>query len=286
MNATTTIGSVPNIDIFGRKTFLIAADKALIGDRTLESLCAEGYEVYSVSNDNVHSVRQKVSVISKKFPQSIFYFNVDVKVSGIDWIPYIESLHNDPANTCLYGIMYRALNKSEKENKEAAFSNLSTLRSSVPDLALLSKESENTSNFLSILTKIKARGRREHIRVSCTPSSTLKIDYNNTPYTARMVDINAIHFKCVLNKDIGIKIFDKIRDARLTMNDFSFKSDIVLIMKRNKESEYNYIFMFIHDREHDTPDLDDKSKLLLNQSIYKVLSDNMASVLHTALITS
>lgn len=266
-----------NIAIFGRKTFFIMPDTDLITSEHMERLCENGLEAYIINNDG-SDLKNKVEAVIRTFPDSIMYFNIDAHVNGINWESYIRDIKLRYPNDVLVGVIYR---KNETKD-DAQFTNYY-----VRDLGVQAgciglqahQDFENVESIRKTMEHAWAKGRRNYIRVECDENSAFDINFNGQNFTAKLEDINLTHCRCTFPDENGMRIFDKIRDARVNFNGTTFISDAVLIMKRVKDNIHSYIFMFIHQRPIDLPDLEEKTERSLNSKIYKLLSTKMQGVL-------
>lgn len=266
-----------NIAIFGRKTFFILPDADLISMDQMERLCELGFETYIIEQDGT-PIKDKVETIIKTFPDSILYFNIDARSSGISWESYIREVKMRHASDALIGIVYRT--NETKNTTDLANYYVRDLGVQAGCIALEPHSGNNNIETIrKTLESAWAKGRRSYIRVDCDENSNLEMSFNGKNYNAHIEDINLTHFRCSFSDDNGMKIFDKIRDAHVNFNGYPITSDAVLIMKRTKEGIHSYIFMFIHNRPVDIPDLDEKTESQLNSKIYKILASRMASII-------
>lgn len=265
-----------NIAIFGRKTFFILPDSDLISMNEMEKLCEMGFETYIIEHDSL-PLKDKIETIIRTFPDSILYFNIDARVSGISWESYIREVKMRHSGDALIGVVYRT--NETKSNSDIANYYVRDLGVQAGCIALEPHNYGNIDVIKKTLESAWAKGRRSNIRVECDENSSLEMSFQSKNYTAHIEDINLTHFRCSFAADNGMKIFDKVRDAHVNFNGFPIVSDAVLIMKRTKEGIHSYIFMFIHNRPVDLPDLEEKTMNQLNSKIYKLLASRMASIL-------
>lgn len=263
-----------SVELYGRKTFFIAPDTSLIPKNYLEDFLALGYQTFIINDDYVCPLQVKIREITKQFPDSILYFNIDATVAGIEWKNYIRELQEFIGNRTLFGVFYlERKNPQDEENIRTYYVRDVQIRAGC--FALSAHNRENFNSILDVLKQSGAKGRRSLVRARCAPSSTVKFEFNGTGYTANLLDINVTHFRCdLLGNTDSFPIFEKIRDMALYVNGVSFISDAVLIMKRTSGDKTLCVFMFIkHD---DTPDLEKETEKKLNQKIYQiVLEENM-----------
>ncbi|WP_407428528.1 hypothetical protein [Treponema sp.] len=263
-----------DVELYGRKTFFIVPDASLIPKTYLEEFFENGYETYIINDDYTCSIQTKVREITKLFPGSILYFNIDATISGIEWKSYIRELSEFFGDENLIGIFYSSKQNPEDEEKIKKYY-IEQLDIKAGCFALSARNHDNFESILKVLEKTGARGRRNNVRANCDSSSFVQFNYDGQDFNAQLLDINISHFRCNLPSSTSkFQIFDKVRRVKLSFADYSFVSDAVLIMKRDSEGKNLCIFMFI--KKDDMPDLEQSDSKLLNQKIYQiVLNENM-----------
>lgn len=262
--------AVSDIDIFGRKTFFIAPDSAIASTERLEELCARGYEAYSVAADG--DVRRKIDAIVRLYPNSIIYINTDAKASGVNWRSLIKDAAAAHRADALFGVVHGGSQSANREWSDC-------------DLAAGCVALGDGNGFVALLDALKragAKGRRAYVRVDCDAGSMMTVKIDGRTITAKVEDVNLSHFRCTFPEEVNIKIFDKVRAAKMTVNGLQITTDAVLIMKRTKMGTHSYVLMFIHG-EDDRPDLDEKVMPQLNKTIYRTVSTIRMSALREEL---
>lgn len=268
---------VNNTDIFGRKVFFISPDSSLIPLSFMEDLCTLGYESHIVGQSD-GSITKNIDLITKHFPDALFFFNIDSAEPDMSWIAFIRQLRRQNEHI-LAGVTFTADNADRARKVESEYG--SEVSPQAGCIAL--KKNDNDGNFKAIvaaLEKTGAKGRRNNIRARCDKSSVIAFEHGSSSYKAQLEDVNISHLCCILNEEAirGMKIYDKIRNARINVNGLEFKSDIVLIMKRKKADIMTAIFMFIRDPD-DMPGLANGLEAPLNKKIYQITSKEFTDFL-------
>lgn len=266
-----------DVELYGRKTFFIAPDTSLIPKSYLEEFMARGYQTFIINDDYTCSMQTKIREITRLYPDSIIYFNIDSSIEGIEWKSYIRELQEFIGQQTLIGIFYLARQNPADEDRIKTYY-VRDVQIRAGCFALSQGSHTNFDSILAVLEQSGARGRRNLVRAQCDSSSSVKFEHKGTCYTASLLDVNVSYFRCdLLGRTDDFQIFDKIRDVSLYVNGTSFMSDAVLIMKRKMDEKTLCIFMFInHD---DSPDLPADIAKTLNQKIYQiVLSENSAEL--------
>ncbi|MBR1403782.1 MAG: hypothetical protein IJ558_06350 [Treponema sp.] len=273
-----------DIELFGRKTFFIAPDTSLIPKNYLEEFMARGYQTYIINDDYTCSIQSKVREITRLYPESILYFNIDATIDGIEWKSYIRELHEFLGEQTLIGIFYHQRADSAEEERIKTYF-VRDVRIRAGCFSLSAHNHENFDSILAVLEQSGAKGRRNLVRANCNASSTVKFEHKGSGYTARLLDVNVTHFRCDLQGSTEqFAIFEKIQNATLYVNGVPFMSDVVLIMKRTSGGKNLCIFMFI--KSDGTPDLDGETAKKLNQKIYQIVLDETMAVLQNAFRTA
>ncbi|MDE5899277.1 MAG: hypothetical protein K2H09_08470 [Treponemataceae bacterium] len=270
--------SVNNTDIFGRKVFFIAPDSSLVPASFMEGFCNLGYESHILGQGD-GSLVENIAVITEHFPEAVIFFNIDAASPGISWLPFIRQLRQQNAGL-LVGAVFAAANRERTHHVEAEYGgDVSPLAGCI---ALSPGDSDgNFKALLSALEKTGAKGRRNSIRARCDESSSISFGTGGSTFHARIDDVNISHLCCILDESgvRGMKIYDKIRGARICVNGMEFMSDIVLIMKRNKGGISTAVFMFIR-KPDDEPGLEPELEPQLNKKIYQITSKEFTDLLH------
>lgn len=266
---------ITDVNIFGRKVFFIVPDEALISKDDLEGLCAMGYEAYSIKDDNLCSIKKKVEVIANVFPNSIIYFNIEASVAGVEWKSYIKDLRMTKKDDILIGILFH--NSSKKEEITNYYGRDLGVQAGCVELK--SDAIDNLEVIRKVLKETGAKGRRDNIRIDCDNDSSLDFSFGGSSYTPKIEDISLTHFRCIMDNDIGARIFEKFRNVRIKFAGMQLLCDAVLIMKRTKGNVTTYISMFIHKRPEDLPELAKEEREILNKTIYSALTQKRMNFL-------
>lgn len=269
-----------DVELFGRKTFFIAPDTSLIPKAYLEEFMSRGYQAFIINDDYACPMQTKIREITRLYPDSILYFNIDASIEGIEWKSYIRELQEFIGERTLLGIFYLARQTPEEEERIKTYF-VRDVQIRAGCFALSQGNHKNFDSILSVMEQSGAKGRRNLVRALCDSSSFAKFEHKGTGYSAAVLDVNVSYFRCDLQaRTDDFKIFDKIRDVSLSVNGTSFMSDAVLIMKRTVNDKNLCIFMFI--KRDDTPDLEKNTEKMLNQRIYQVVLNETSGILQKA----
>lgn len=267
-----------NIAIFGRKAFFFSVDSALIPESYMGDLCDLGYEAHLIGSGDGCSLQDKVEIILKNYPGSALFFNIDANVQGVDWKSYIKTLCQNHKSDAVVGVVHKA-SATKKDDESLSNYYLRDVGVGAGFLALSEHSKENFTLIIEQLKKIGAKGRRNNIRV-VTPHSNIVFSADNIHFDSKIEDVNISHFRCTFtDKKLELKIFEKVRDAKFDVEGLKFTSDAVLIMKRVKDNLQTCVFLFIHDKIEDLPELDDATKTLMNKKIYSMVSRERMDIL-------
>ena len=162
--------AIHNVELYGRKTFFIAPDTSLIPKSYLEEFLGRGYETYVINDDYTCPLQTKIQEIIKLFPDSIFYFNIDASVEGIEWKSYIRELRENFGNQLLIGIFYLKRQNPEDEEKIKTYY-VRDVQIRAGCFALSAHNHDNFDAILGALAQSGARGRRNQIAKRVAQSS-------------------------------------------------------------------------------------------------------------------
>ena len=265
-----------NVEIFGRKTFFVAADASLIPEAYLEEFMMMGYQAHVVPDDYRKPLAEKIESIAENFPDSIVFFNIDSQVEGIEWRKFVpEFMRGHPK--ILVGILFLKRNNADEE--------LAMKRHFVRDLRIQSgciplepRGQENFSAILKVLEQSGARGRRELIRAECDQTSAVTFSSGGSSYSARLVDLNLSHFLRDVRQGLdSFPIFTKVDGVRFKVNGREFESSAVLIMKRSAEGKNLGVFMLVNP--DGGTELDGEFLKSLNRKIFQIVSEKTMKLL-------
>lgn len=268
---------INNTDIFGRKIFFIATDDNLVLPSYMEDFCTLGYEAHIVPCDS--RMHGDVAKIVQTFPDSILIFNIDADDKAGGWSAFIKEARQGSGDL-LIGVTFEEYG-DRAGHVESRYGGEVNPQTGIIPLTAGDKDG-NFKRLKDALDRSGAKGRRNNIRAICDRSSHIKFNLNGREIIERIEDINVSHFRCVSDSDgfHNMRIYDKIRDAHVVINGFDFKSDIVLIMKRNRDGSSTAIFMFITTPD-DGPGLEAEIESKLNRRIYQIIQQDFINLLRS-----
>ena len=264
----------------GRKTFFITPDTSLIPESYLEDFFALGYECYFVEHDFRVPLEKKLDIILSLFHDVILFFNVDYNCQELSWPAFIKKIIKKYDNKVNIGVMYvKRQTKDDRAKLEQKY--LYDMELNCGCIQLEYQKKNNFDIIEKILFANQAQGKRRNIRALCTNACTFSCVYNDKPISGTLQDISLSHFSFVAPKDkIGIKLYEKIRDFHLSLKGVMFRSDAVLIMKREFKDLCLCVFAFVSPEV--TGGLDQRAKQLLVPNIYRIMSQNCSNLIFQA----
>ena len=265
--------AISDLELFGRKTFFIAATEDLIPQDYLAGFIEQGFETYLIDANDAETLKHKVSAIIKMFPDSILFFNISKDI--IDWKQYLGTLQASAENDFLLGVLFEFKDELSAEHIRSDFGKICT---NAHFLALKNDDAENFFAIQTVLSALKARGRRNSVRAECDENSNVDFLHKGAHYHATLLDINETNFSChVEDIEPNFPMFEQIHGITLFVDGLTLKVSATLIMKRLTKQQKKCIFMFIKD--DGTPDLDEKNAEKLSKKICEiVLNKNMARI--------
>lgn len=270
--------SIKNTDIFGRKVFFIAPDTSIIHLSFMEDFCALGYESHILGRSD-GSLEKNVEIITSHFPDAVLFVNVDAAAPGGNWLQFVRQIRQQNMDM-IVGVIFSAFSRDRVRQVENEFGNAVSPLAGCVGLT----PGDGDANFKTLVTtleKVGAKGRRNYIRAVCNETSGVSFNVEGKPFHARIDDVNVAHISCILDasSDIhGMKIYEKVRGAHVSVNGLEFYTDIILIMKRDKAGVSTAVFMFIKAPD-DEPGIESELEAPLNKKIYEITSREFAELL-------
>lgn len=263
----------------GRKTFFITPDISLIPESYLEDYFALGYECYFVENDKRIPLEKKLDIIITTFHDVILFFNVDANIPGITWSSFIKKLIEKYDNKANVGVMYVKRQAKDDRNK-LGLRYLYDMELNCGCIQLEYQKKQNFNIIEKILYANQAQGKRLNIRALCTNACTFSCIYNDKPVSGCLQDISLSHFSFVMPKeDCDIKLYEKIEDFHLSLRGVMFRSDAVLITKRDVEDD-QVLCVFTFVSPSGASGLEERVKQMLIPNIYRLMSLNLKNLLN------
>ena len=267
-----------DLELFGRKTFFIAASEDLVPESYLPQFIEQGFETYLISANDERTMKDKVANIIRMFPNSILYFCIDKDFTN--WKSYLSELKNEQKNDFLLGIVFESRNDGQAERIKSEYNRVVRV-----DAGYLALKPNDAGNFLSIqteLSKLKAKGRRNSVRAECDSRSRVEFTRGGVNYKARLLDVNETNFSCHI-EDIApdFPVFEQLHGITMFIEGLTLRVSAALIMKRLTTDEKKCIFMFI--KEDGTPDLDEENAKLLSKKISEIIINRNMAKLNAAI---
>ena len=257
-----------DIAIFGRKTFFIAPDAALLLEVYLEAFLARGYECYIVNSDSQCSLKKKVSDIIALYPGAILVFNVDSHAEGILWQTYIQDLQRQHGGSEVIAVTHAHVSDADDAAQASTYRQLGIAGGTVP---LGADGARNLMALSNLLFQNGACGRRTMVRAPCDEASTLSFTHRGRQFNARILDVNMHYFACDLaGNSVDLDIYNRLQGASLVVNGMSFQADLVLIMRGMRRGVNLYVFMFT--KEDGTPELAQPLQQQLSRKVYQMVT--------------
>ncbi len=255
----------------GHKTFFVGADTTILPETFLEDLVAYGFEAYRIQESSAKVLQQKLELTAQLFPNSFFFFYIDMPLTGLKWQEIIQQFTESHVEDASSGLLYT---KRSSENDclliERRYKSMN-LKCGAIELGL--KRTQNFPLFLVQLEKCGARGKRKNIRVHCGASSTVTffIREANKRISAAMMDFSINHFSCIISKDDEMPPYDTYEDVLVQTSGIRFRTNCKRIMDRDSASGRLCVFVFL--QKNGVPGLGDDTKFKVQSKIYELATD-------------
>ncbi len=249
-----------NPEVMGRKVFFLYPHSVIQNDM-INILINNEYEVYSISDHN------RMLEISKIFPESILFINIDEKLDHEEWEKYIKSMLESQENISRIGIL--------TYNKDQQLAQKFLMEMMLPcGFILLSLSLEQSAiTILKTLKVNEAKGRRKFLRASNFDSDNTKLNfkYNDLLYSGNITDISVVGMAIVLNEDIIIPLHTYIENIQLQLKGIICRVNGIVAAHRNN-SNGSCVLMF--------SDIEELSTKKIHNFIYSNLQNNMKNILN------
>jgi hypothetical protein len=228
---------------WGKKVFFLYPH-SVIQEQLVQALVRHEFELYLLKNHN-RAIR-----ILQKFPDSILYINIDEGLKEPEWEDYVRKLMSNPdTKTVRIGIL------SYNEDRALAEKYLMELAVPCGFIGLKLGLVESTQIIFKTLAANEARGRRKHVRATCSDpnQASFNVKVDNKVHDGSIVDISAAGMACTFKEDFQLKVGAHFDDIQLRL-----KGKLCMIAGRvagfHREQKNRYVFMFDPDMTNDTKD--------------------------------
>lgn len=264
--------------IEGRKVFFIAPDKTLFPESYLEEYLIQGFECYFINADIFIPLERKIDIILEKFPDCIIFFNIDSPVQNNDWPTFVEKAQRKYPSA-LFGVIYgKRQFASEKEIIERTY--LFDIGIKCGATQLEYQKSNNYKLIEKMLFANQAMGRRKSVRAVLKGGCTVQfVTAAKTTVNQKLLDISITHFSILSEpmQDMNIKDHERITEAHFFIKGLHFRSNAILLMKRELPNGTLYVFAFLNEKNE--LGLDSYTRGQLAPKIYAIMNENVLSFL-------
>lgn len=264
----------------GKKTFFITPDLSLFPESYLEDYFALGYECYFIENEKNIPLSKKVEILIRVFPGCIIFFNIDLIISDILWIPYIQSLQQRYGSFVSFGVFYsKKQNKDYKSAIEYKFLREIGIKGGCMQLEY--QKNLNYGIIQNVLLINCANERRKTIRGLCTGDYTYSFMKEEVTYCGKLQDISLSHFTFLSENKLQLRIGDVVNDFNFYLNGLIMRTSAILIMKRDLRNSTLFVFAF--QKEDGGNGLNERYRQMLISNIYGLKCKNLKLVFNIAL---
>ena len=251
--------SKENPEIMGRKVFFLYPHSVIQNDM-VNILINNEYEVYTI-NDHV-----KMLEISKKFPQSILFINIDEKLNENQWEKYIKDLLENNDHISRIGIL------TYNKDQNLAQKYLMELMVPCGFIVLTLSLEQSAATILKTLQANEAKGRRKFLRASGLSSASTKMNFkfNDILYNGSITDISITGMAISIDDDIILPLHAALNDIQLQLKGIICRVNGVVAAHRNG-SNGSCVIMF--------QNLDELSVKKIHNFIYNNLQQKIRKVL-------
>lgn len=221
---------------FGRKVFFLYPPFDF-EKKVMHTLFDLEYEIYII-NDHL-----KAKSLLKQYPDSIFFVNIDEKLTPDEWFNFVVSFEEDSVlSTIFLGILCSRIPKATKEHF--------LLHATIPaGLISLNHPYEDIIDQLKNILEINgAKGRRKYIRADTRriPNVGVSLPLANVEVKLKLKDISSVGFACtgpVLIKE-KFKINTLLRNIKLTLSGKDYRCSGAVVMSTSNSEDATLVIVF------------------------------------------
>ena len=223
-------------DFLGKKIVFVYPPEVVQGE-LLSILNNEELETYTLQD---HS---KISDIVEKYPDTLFFLNIDAVLNDLEWQDLVKNLHRRYPHI-LIGILTF---KIDEELHEMYLMELGVKCGYIQLKLGLQKA---TDMMIKILEANEARGRRQYLRSQCGANSRATLNFKSKEdlLTGEILDISSVAMACHLSAHQGLEKNQLISRMQLRLKGAIVITDAVLVGERVVKNEQTiYVFLFKTD---------------------------------------
>ncbi len=212
----------------------------LVNGPIMDILTSQELEVYVLKN------HARIPEISDKYPDSIFFLNVDAAMTEQEWLQYIKSL-----NSRCPGIQLGILSFKITDPEQVQYY-LLDLGVTCGFIQLKQGARAASDMMMKVLTANEVKGRRKYLRYKCQSEDGASVNFslNEDLITGEVLDISSVGLSCRLSAQKGLVKNQLIRNMQLRLRGVIVSSDAILMGTRIIEGEQTvYVFIFKADAQ-------------------------------------
>ena len=224
-------------DFLGKKVIFVNPPDLVKGP-IMTLLSDEELEVYTLL------VHEKISEVVRKYPDTIFFINVDAVQSEKEWQIFIEKLNSDHPGI-QFGIMSFKINDPEQVQHY-----LLDLGAGCGFIQLKQGTKAAFDMMMKVLLVNEVKGRRKYIRYQCKMDDNATVNFSlaDTQIDGDILDISSVGMSCQLSAHQGLVKNQLVRDVQMRLRGSIVNIDIILIGTRVVPGEQSiYVFLFKTD---------------------------------------
>ncbi|MDC7231890.1 MAG: hypothetical protein PQJ58_01565 [Spirochaetales bacterium] len=225
------------MDFLGKKIVFVNPPDLVKGP-IMEILADEEVEVYILMN------HLKVPEIAAKYPDTIFFLNIDAAQSEEEWQIFIEKM-----NSQIPGIQLGVMSFKITDQQQMQYY-LLDLGISCGFIQLKQGTKAAADMMMKVLRANEVKGRRKYLRYQCSEEDRVSLNFSlsDLQIDGTILDISSVGMSCLLSAHQGIVKNQLIRDMQLRLRASIANTDAILMGTRVIEGEQTiYVFLFKAD---------------------------------------
>lgn len=230
-----------NQEIIGKKIFFVYPH-SVIHDDLIKQIVEKEYEVYILADHNL------IPKVANKFPQSIFYINIDSTLSESEWELKIKELIADDNLVLDIGILSYNIQSQEIIQKY-----LIDIGVRCGFIKLKMGLSETSKIILKLLEVNEAKGRRKYVRYQSEPGEVMNasLKYENRFVNGDITDISSVGLGVMFEEPIDLLKGQLAENLDITLKGRRIHIDAVVIGSRKIGGLLCYVMLFKSGNNHE-----------------------------------
>jgi len=224
-----------NTEFLGKKIIFVNPHD-IVKNELINTLTEKEFEVYILLEYT------KIPEIHAKYPDSIFFLNIDTVQTESEWQHFIKNL-----STNCPGIQFGILSFKISDREQIQYY-LLDLGVNCGFIQLKQGAAAATEMMLKVLMVNEVKGRRKYIRYQCQEDDrcTINLSVDDASLDGDVQDISSIGMSCTINNFHGDLVKNQLfRNTQLRLRGVLVNTDVILMGSRAVAGNQTiFVFLF------------------------------------------